>query len=116
MAHLGSYLFHELTTPLGLRLDRAASSTTPARRACPSAAWAPTASGSRAACCCGWRPAGLPAAVEEWQAAGRTARRRPELEAAEARVLADPELLPEALSRGSARRRRPTWRAPRPTC
>ena len=57
MAHLGSYLFHELTTPLGLRLDQCAGcSARPRRRR--SAAWAPMACGSRAACCCGWRPDG----------------------------------------------------------
>ena len=56
MAHLGSYLFHELTTPLGLRLER---TRLPRGGACRSAASAPTASGSRAACCCAWRRAAL---------------------------------------------------------
>ena len=55
MAHLGSYLFHELTTPLGLRLDAAGAAPALAEGT-PFRSLGPTASGSRAVCCYGWRP------------------------------------------------------------
>ena len=75
-AHLGSYLFHELTTPLGLRLDRGRHARRSRGHDGRSAASAPTPSGFRAACCCGWPPAQACAAScsQDWQA-GRRAQR-----------------------------------------
>jgi serine/threonine protein kinase len=110
MAHLGSYLFHELTTPLGLRLDRARS----ARRASgknPLKGGNFSGSGGyggfRSLGTYGvWFPRGLLLRVaarsacarllEEWQAAGEPTA-GVELDAARARVLADTEFQPEAL-------------------
>jgi hypothetical protein len=112
MAHLGSYLFHELTTPLGLRLDRLrAGRGNPVGGA--------RAGGFRSLGTFGvWFPRGLllrlaargacVRLLREW--AGEAdddagAARRPIepgpgslLEAARARVLSDTDLQPEALA------------------
>jgi hypothetical protein len=96
VAHLGSYLFHELTTPLGLRLDRC--------RQLPAPAGATTfrSFGTYAV----WFPRGLllrlaarqacRQLMEEWQTPGEPTAQA-EIEAACARILADVELRPEAL-------------------
>ena len=96
VAHLGSYLFHELTTPLGLRLHRC--------RQLPAPAGATTfrSFGTYAV----WFPRGLllrlaarracRQLMEEWQAEGEPTAQA-EVEAACARVLADVQLRPEAL-------------------
>jgi serine/threonine protein kinase len=96
MAHLGSYLFHELTTPLGLRLEHA-------RRKHPSEGLPFRSLGTFAV----WFPRGLllrlaargacQRLLEEWQAQGE-ATARAELDAACSRALADPELVPDALT------------------
>jgi hypothetical protein len=95
VAHLGSYLFHELTTPLGLRLHRC--------RQLPAPAGATTfrSFGTYAV----WFPRGLllrlaarqacRELLEEWQTEGEPTAQA-EVEAACARVLADVELRPEA--------------------
>ena len=111
MAHLGSYLFHELTTPLGLRLDHVPASRVRQTAARPaSAASAPTPSGSRAACCCAWRPGNAAGGLWRNGQAAATLTAQAELEAAHARVLADPDLRPEALA---GRLARPGQPAPR---
>ncbi|MBV9124964.1 MAG: protein kinase, partial [Planctomycetes bacterium] len=90
VAHLGSYLFHELTTPLGLRVERSRlpSSTggMPFRSFGTYAVWFPRGlllrlAGQRAC----YR------LLQEWQAGGEPTALA-EVEAATARVLADPEL------------------------
>ncbi len=97
IAHLGSYLFHEMTTPLGLRLDKA-------RRLPP----LPEATLFRSFGTYGvWFPRGLllrlagraacQRLLEEWQATGEPTART-ELDAACARVFTDPGLKPESLS------------------
>jgi hypothetical protein len=124
MAHLGSYLFHELTTPLGLRLDRCRAVRPPGdaltfRSLGTYGIWFPRGLllrlAARGAC---------HRILEEWQAAGDTlppltpssrlgrkgaaevkvdlGRTSAEgaaalLEAARARVLTDPDLQPDAL-------------------
>jgi serine/threonine protein kinase len=97
MAHLGSYLFHELVTPLGLRLDRCRLKHGPAdatafRSLGTYAVWFPRGLmlrlAARAAC---------QHLFEEWQAPDELTA-RDELEAACARVLAEPELQPEVLA------------------
>ena len=68
MAHLGSYLFHELTTPLGLRLERTPHRSASDRRR--SAASAPTRLvPARPAAAPGGPRAPASASLEEWQAA-----------------------------------------------
>ena len=63
VSHLGSYLFHELTTPLGIRLEHVRRRRMPAaprfRQPCRRrfAASARTPSGFRAVCSCAWPPA-----------------------------------------------------------
>ena len=96
LAHLGSYLFHELTTPLGLRLERVRTCEVPADAA------AFRTLGTFAV----WFPRGLmlrlaakfacSRLLEEWQAIGAVTASQ-ELQAATARVMADPGLLPDAL-------------------
>ncbi len=97
VAHLGSYLFHELTTPLGPRLDRG-------RQARLSAEASPFRSlGTYGV----WFPRGLllrlagrdacKRLLEDWQATGEPTATA-EVEAACARVLADPDLRPEAVT------------------
>jgi len=97
VAHLGSYLFHELTTPLGLRLDRGrqlpvATDATPFRSLGTYGVWFPRGLmlrlAGREAC---------KRLLEEWQAAGDPTATA-EVEAACARVLADPDLRLEALT------------------
>jgi eukaryotic-like serine/threonine-protein kinase len=94
VAHLGSYLFHELTTPLGLRLDRERQATppgsaTPFRSFGTYAVWFPRGLILRLAARQACRRL-----IEEWQAPGGPT---PEVEAACARVLAESELRPEAI-------------------
>ncbi len=63
LAHLGNYLFHELTTPLGLRLENlrhgedvsGSDGPPPVCWRHPCEVLAPTRFGFRAACFCGWR-------------------------------------------------------------
>jgi serine/threonine protein kinase len=97
VAHLGSYLFHELTTPLGLQLDRE-------RHASPAAGATSFRSlGTYAV----WFPRGLllrlaarqvcQRLMAEWQAPGEPTAPA-EIEAACARVSADPQLRPETLT------------------
>jgi serine/threonine protein kinase len=97
VAHLGSYLFHELTTPLGLRLDAM-------RQCAPGAEATPFRSFGTYAV---WFPRGLllrlaarracKRLIDDWMAPDMPTAQA-ELEAACARVLADPGLRPEALS------------------
>jgi len=103
LAHLGSYLFHELTTPLGLRLDACRLKRPAADAVC-----------FRSLGTYGiWFPRGLllrlaarrvcQRLLEQWQAPVKEDLLLGEegalLEAAQARVLADPELQPEGLPR-----------------
>lgn len=98
LAHVGSYLFHELTTPLGLRLDQVRmkqKSSMPFRSLGTFGVWFPRGLMLRMA----GRDACLQL-LEDWQAGG-TGLTTPEqsiLDAALARVLTDPELRPEALA------------------
>ena len=96
LAHLGSYLFHELTTPLGLRLDRlrqpaSALNGTPFRSLGTYAVWFPRGLLLR-------RAARLVCArlLAAWQEAGFL-KAQPELDAACAAALADPSLQPVQL-------------------
>ena len=103
LAHLGSYLFHELTTPLGLRLDRCRLKRPEGDSVC-----------FRSLGTYGiWFPRGLllrlaarhvcQRLLEQWHAPVKEDLLLGDegalLEAAQARVLADPELQPESLSR-----------------
>ncbi len=94
LAHLGSYLFHELTTPLGLRLDRCRLQPAPTvfRGLGTFGVWFPRGLmlrlAARAAC---------RRVLEEWQFEGEPTA-QDELEAAHAKVAADPEWRPEALA------------------
>jgi hypothetical protein len=95
VAHLGSYIFHDLTTPLGLRLDRC-------RRAPTGTATPFRGFGTYAV----WFPRGLMLRLAarqvcsrlmvEWQS-GDEPTAAAEVNAACARALADPELRFEAL-------------------
>jgi serine/threonine protein kinase len=96
VAHLGSYLFHELTTPLGLRLDRLRLPVTPAgstpfRSFGTYAIWFPRGlllrAASRRACM---------RLASEWQREGEPTATT-EVEAACARLLSDPDFRFEAL-------------------
>jgi serine/threonine protein kinase len=117
MAHLGSYLFHELTTPLGVRLERSrvARGVLPFRSFGTYGVWFPRGLllhlAARGAC---------QRLLEEWQAAtldehalipdkhapspldglsGAGRESAPDLlDAAHARLVADTELLPDALA------------------
>jgi serine/threonine protein kinase len=96
MAHLCSYLFHELTTPLGLRLENGRrqpnTTLTPFRSLGTHTVWFPRGLllrlAAREAC---------KRLFEEWQVAGEP-NARAEIEAACARVQADPSLRPEAIA------------------
>ncbi len=97
VSHLGSYLFHELTTPLGLRLDNGrqvplGTEGTPFRSLGTYGVWFPRGLmlrlAGREAC---------KRMLEEWQASGAPTATA-EVEAACARVLADPDLRLEALT------------------
>jgi hypothetical protein len=97
VAHLGSYLFHELTTPLGLRLDRSrhlpcASGVTTFRSFGTYAVWFPRGLLLRLAARQACRQL-----MEEWQAVGEPTAQA-EVDAACARVLADADLRAEALA------------------
>jgi eukaryotic-like serine/threonine-protein kinase len=96
VAHLGSYLFHELTTPLSLRLDRerhlpVAAGMTPFRSFGTYAVWFPRGLLLRLAARQACRHL-----MEDWLAEDE-ATARAEVEASCARVLADSELRPESL-------------------
>jgi hypothetical protein len=97
VAHMGSYLFHELTTPLGLRLDRS-------RRVPPGSGITFFRSlGTYSV----WFPRGLLLRLaakqacthlfDDWMAAGEPTAEA-EVEAACARMLAEPDLRPEAVA------------------
>jgi hypothetical protein len=97
VAHLGSYLFHELTTPLGLRLDALRNvdpdgDATRFRSFGTYAVWFPRGlllrMAARHAC---------KRLIEDWMAADEPTA-QPEVEAACARSLADPGLRPESLA------------------
>ena len=103
LAHLGSYLFHEMTTPLGLRLDACRMQKSQGDAVC-----------FRSLGTYGiWFPRGLllrlaarrvcQRLLEQWQMPVKEDVLLGEegalLEAAQARVLADPELQPESLAR-----------------
>jgi eukaryotic-like serine/threonine-protein kinase len=95
-AHLCSYLFHELTTPLGLQLEndrkQPNASLTPFRSFGTHTVWFPRGLllrlAAREAC---------KRLFEEWQVAGEP-NARAEVEGACARVQADPILRPEAIA------------------
>src|SRR5262249_11298032 len=97
MAHLGSYLFHDMTTPLGIRLDqsrlRRDPDSSPFRSLGTHAVWFPRGLllrlAAREAC---------RRLIEQWQDVGEPTAVA-ELEAANARILNDPNLNPEALLR-----------------
>ena len=106
MAHLGSYLFHELTTPLGLRLEavrrcRLSAEGTPFRSLGTYGVWFPRGLLLRLAA----RTACL-TIVQQWQAEGEPEPgegfapvfAKAELEAACARVLSDSALDADALT------------------
>jgi hypothetical protein len=103
LAHLGSYLFHELTTPLGLRLDagrlkRQGNDGLPFRSIGTYGIWYPRGLllrlAARRVC---------QRLLEQWQTPVKEDLLLGDegalLEAAQARVLADPELLPDSLAR-----------------
>lgn len=97
VAHTCSYLFHELTTPLGLHLDRARTRKGPAdslmfRSFGTYAVWYPRGLLLRLAARQSCREL-----AEEWCATG-TPNSAQEIEAACARILADSELQPEMLT------------------
>ncbi len=99
LSHMGSYLFHELTTPLGLRLDSCRlrrSMTTPFRSLGTFGVWFPRGlllrMAARTAC---------QRVLDDWQAKAADGFSPPEqsvVDSACARVIADSELLPEALA------------------
>ncbi|MFO0881506.1 MAG: tubulin-like doman-containing protein [Gemmataceae bacterium] len=98
LAHLGSYLFHEMTTPLGIRLDQTRlkrNALTPFRSLGTFGVWFPRGLLLRMAA----REACLHL-FEEWQAGGPglSGPEQSVLDAAVARVVADPELRPEAIA------------------
>jgi len=97
MAHLGSYLFHELTTPLGMRLEGCRQKNPPGdalpfRSLGTYGVWFPSGLLLRLAAQRACRTI-----LEEWHAQGEPTAGA-ELEAAQARVLADPELVAETLA------------------
>jgi hypothetical protein len=99
LSHMGSYLFHELTTPLGLRLDQGRLKrglATPFRSLGTFGVWFPRGlllrMAARSAC---------KRMLEDWQgnaADGFTGPEQSVLDAACARVTTDPELLPETVA------------------
>jgi serine/threonine protein kinase len=105
LVHLGSYLFHELTTPLGLRLDQSRLKhhlSSPFRSLGTFGVWFPRGLllrlAARGTC---------QTILQEWQSGGAVAGASPPpltgpeqslVEAALARVLTEPELLPDALA------------------
>ncbi len=98
LSHMGSYLFHEITTPLGLRLDNCRlkrNLQSPFRSLGTFGVWFPRGLllrlAARNAC---------QRLLEDWQAGAGEGLTGPEqslLEVSYARVVADPELTPEAL-------------------
>jgi eukaryotic-like serine/threonine-protein kinase len=93
LAHLGSYLFHEMTTPLGLRLDRCRmkASRAPFRAFGTYGVWFPRGLMLRLAA-----RHSCHRLLEEWQTEGEPTA-RDELEAAHARIAAESDWRPEAL-------------------
>jgi serine/threonine protein kinase len=98
VGHLGSYLFHEMTTPLGLRLDHSRKSGEDGRPGMTHfrsfgtyAVWFPRGLLMRLAARQACRRM-----IEDWQGEGEPTARA-EVDAACARLLADPGLRPEAL-------------------
>jgi serine/threonine protein kinase len=92
LAHLGSYLFHELTTPLGVKLDRCRQkSIAPFRALGTYGVWFPRGLMLRLAARVACRRL-----LEEWQAEGQPSA-RDEMEAAHARLASDPDWRPEAM-------------------
>ncbi len=101
VAHVGSYLFHDLTTPLGLRLDHCRLTpqppeASPFRSLGTYSVWFPRGLllrlAARRAC---WQ------IVQDWYEtcdAGSEAAGQADVEAACSCALADPELRPEALA------------------
>lgn len=98
VGHLGSYLFHEMTTPLGLRLDRGRRQKAAAgERSCfrsfgTAAIWFPRGLLLRLAA-----KQACQRLLQLWQAAGAPTAKT-EVEAACASALADPELRPESIA------------------
>jgi hypothetical protein len=99
IAHVGSYLFHELTTPLGLRLDQTRerrNSRSMFRNLGTFGVWFPRGLLLRVAA-----REMCKLMLDEWQSGAGEKLTGPEqsvLDAALARVLGDPELRPEALA------------------
>jgi hypothetical protein len=101
LSHLGSYLFHELTTPLGLRLDqcrlrRTGADAVPFRSLGTYGVWFPRGlmlrRTGRGVCL---------RLLEQWQAEDQgvpLGEDAAALEAAQSRILAEPELHTEALA------------------
>jgi hypothetical protein len=102
LAHLGSYLFHELTTPLGIRLDHARKRKAPTlfRSMGTFGVWFPRGLLLRLAA----RDSCL-RLLDEWQQPGSlAAQEQAILDAALHRIQADPELTPDALANAIAAR------------
>jgi hypothetical protein len=103
LSHLSSYLFHDMTTPLGLRLDhnRTRRGPTPFRSLGTFGVWFPRGLLLRLAA----RDACLRLA-DEWQAAGSGLgpSEQAMLKASIQRALADPDLSPETLANTLAER------------
>ncbi|MCI0682858.1 MAG: protein kinase [Gemmataceae bacterium] len=109
IAHLGNYLFHELTTPLGLRLDHVRHDDAPSESGpAPGQPAAPLRSFGTFAV---WFPRGLllhvaarqacKRLIEQWLAAGPTALSEPErseIQAYVARVTKLPDFTPDAVA------------------
>jgi serine/threonine protein kinase len=96
LAHVGSYLFHELTTPLGLRLERGRLLQPGTRKGIfrsfgTFAVWFPRGLLLRLAA-----QRACAKLLDDWHASGESTAQA-EVEAACARALADPELRFEAL-------------------
>lgn len=95
LSHLSSYLFHEISTPLGIRLDRSRDVRSPDATLFRSfgtyGVWFPRGLMLRLAA---WTA--LEQILEHWQRSEPVAP-TPELEACHARIVADPEFQPDAL-------------------
>ncbi len=96
LAHAGSYLFHDITTPLGIRLDRSRDlplpGTTQFRSFGTYGVWFPRGLMLRLTA---W--SALQRLLQSWQAPGPVATTA-ELEACHARIVSDPELQSHALT------------------
>ena len=110
VAHLGNYLFHELTTPLGLRLDHVRHDDLPSESGpAPGLMPAPLRSFGTFAV---WFPRGLllhvaarqacKRLIEQWIAVGPTAlneAEQEEIQAYIAKMTKQPDFLPDALAK-----------------